>query len=73
MSTKTAAAAVADPLEPVPVLVGRPDDRALTASLTAPALEPTRRGWLVLLGVLMAKGVDYASAHWATAFQHSTK
>jgi len=53
VTTETAAAAVADPLEPVPVLVGRPDDQALTASLTAPVLGATRRGWLILVSVLM--------------------
>ena len=52
----TAAAAgplEADPLEPVPVLVGRPGDRALTESLLGPVLGPTRRGWLLLVGALL--------------------
>ncbi len=53
MSGRPAAAALADPLEPVPVLVGRPDDRALTASLTGPVFGPTRKGWLILISVLL--------------------
>jgi Ni/Fe-hydrogenase subunit HybB-like protein len=52
MSTAPETAATADPLETSPVLVGRPDDRALTESLLRPVLEPTRRGWLALLGLL---------------------
>jgi molybdopterin-containing oxidoreductase family membrane subunit len=32
-----------------PVLLGRPDDRALTESLLQPVLGPTRKGWLLLL------------------------
>jgi molybdopterin-containing oxidoreductase family membrane subunit len=32
-----------------PVLLGRPDDRALTESLLRPVLGPTRKGWLLLL------------------------
>ncbi len=35
-------------LEPNPVLVGRPGDRALTESLLRPVLEPTRKGWILL-------------------------
>jgi molybdopterin-containing oxidoreductase family membrane subunit len=42
-----------DPLDPTPVLVGRPDDRALTESLLRPVLEPTRKGYLLLLLLLM--------------------
>jgi Ni/Fe-hydrogenase subunit HybB-like protein len=45
---------LADPLEPVPVLVGRPSDRALTEGLFAPVWGKTRRGWLVLLSVCAA-------------------
>ena len=52
MTTAPEIAATADPLETSPVLVGRPDDRALTESLLRPVLEPTRRGWLALLGLL---------------------
>ncbi|HET9553824.1 MAG TPA: NrfD/PsrC family molybdoenzyme membrane anchor subunit, partial [Anaeromyxobacteraceae bacterium] len=54
MSSKPAVSrdVAADPLEPVPVLVGRPDDRTLTDDLLAPVLGPTRKGFLVLLGVL---------------------
>jgi molybdopterin-containing oxidoreductase family membrane subunit len=48
MSTVTAT----DPLETSPVLVGRPDDRALTESLLRPVLGPTKKGWLALLGLL---------------------
>jgi molybdopterin-containing oxidoreductase family membrane subunit len=52
MSTATKTIAETDPLETSPVLVGRPDDRALTESLLRPVLEPTRKGWLALLSVL---------------------
>jgi molybdopterin-containing oxidoreductase family membrane subunit len=52
MSTAIKPAEHVDPLEPTPVLVGRPDDRALTESLLTPVLEPTRKGWLMLLAVL---------------------
>jgi molybdopterin-containing oxidoreductase family membrane subunit len=53
-TTAPAPAPPADPLESAPVLVGRPDDVALTESLLRPVLEPTRKGYLALLGVLMA-------------------
>jgi molybdopterin-containing oxidoreductase family membrane subunit len=55
MSTTPASAQarVADPLEPVPVLVGRPGDAALTEQLLAPVVGPTRKGWLILISVLM--------------------
>jgi molybdopterin-containing oxidoreductase family membrane subunit len=49
-----------DPLEPLPVLVGRPDDRALTDDLTRPSLGPARKGWLLLLLVLLG-GVGFWS------------
>jgi len=52
MSTAPETAPRIDPLESAPVLVGRPDDRALTESLLRPVLEPTRKGWLALLGLL---------------------
>ncbi len=52
MSTAIKTAERVDPLETSPVLVGRPDDRALTESLLEPVLEPTRKGWLLLLTVL---------------------
>ena len=42
MSTAIKTAERVDPLETSPVLVGRPDDRALTESLLEPVLEPTR-------------------------------
>jgi molybdopterin-containing oxidoreductase family membrane subunit len=54
MSTTTSKPIPVDPLESAPVLVGRPDDRALTDSLLRPVLEPVRKGWLGLLGVLLA-------------------
>ena len=41
-------------LEGPPVLVGRPDDRALTESLLAPVLGPTRKGWVLLLLAALA-------------------
>jgi Ni/Fe-hydrogenase subunit HybB-like protein len=55
MSTtaKTIEAGAVDPLEHTPVLVGRPDDRALTESLLSPVLGPVKKGWLLLLLVLM--------------------
>jgi molybdopterin-containing oxidoreductase family membrane subunit len=52
MSTATTTPAH-DPLEPVPVLVGRPDDRSLTQDLLAPVLGPTRRGWVLLVLTLL--------------------
>ncbi len=45
MSTTAPKTISGDPLESAPVLVGRPDDRALTESLLRPVLEPTRKGW----------------------------
>ena len=53
MSTTTAKPISVDPLETAPVLVGRPDDRALTESLLQPVLEPVRKGWAALLLVLL--------------------
>jgi len=52
MSTVPKTAPEQDPLVAAPVLVGRPDDRALSESLLRPVLEPTRKGWLALLGLL---------------------
>jgi Ni/Fe-hydrogenase subunit HybB-like protein len=40
-----------DPLEPVPVLVGRPGDRALNDQLFDPVWARTRRGWLALFAI----------------------
>jgi Ni/Fe-hydrogenase subunit HybB-like protein len=40
-------------LDGSPVLVGRPDDRALTESLLQPVLGPAKKGWVLLLLVLM--------------------
>ncbi len=54
MSPTTSKPIPVDPLESAPVLVGRPDDRALTDSLLRPVLEPVRKGWAGLLLVLMA-------------------
>src|SRR5512143_207783 len=53
MSTVPKTAPENDPLEAAPVLVGRPDDRALTESLLRPVLEPVRKGYLALLALLM--------------------
>jgi molybdopterin-containing oxidoreductase family membrane subunit len=53
MSTTTSKPIPADPLESAPVLVGRPDDRALTESLLTPVLEPVRKGWAGLLLALL--------------------
>jgi molybdopterin-containing oxidoreductase family membrane subunit len=58
MSTAGKDLAELEALEGAPVLVGRPDDRALTESLLAPVLEPTRKGFLVLLFALLA-GVGF--------------
>jgi molybdopterin-containing oxidoreductase family membrane subunit len=52
MSTAKQTLEEAHALEGAPVLVGRPDDRALTESLLEPVLGPTRKGWLLLLLVL---------------------
>ena len=54
MSAKPAIAIAIDPLEPVPVLVGRPDDRALTEALVKPLYAPTTRGWKLLVTALAA-------------------
>ncbi len=43
-----------DPLESAPVLVGRPDDVALTEGLLRPVLEPVRKGWAARLLALLA-------------------
>jgi Ni/Fe-hydrogenase subunit HybB-like protein len=57
-----------DPLDPTPVLVGRPDDRALTEGLLRPVLEPTRRGWLLLVGVLLLGVGFWLMALYQTLF-----
>jgi molybdopterin-containing oxidoreductase family membrane subunit len=54
MSTTAPTPIHVDPLESAPVLEGRPDDRALTAHLLRPVLEPMRKGWAALLLALMA-------------------
>ncbi|HET7755332.1 MAG TPA: NrfD/PsrC family molybdoenzyme membrane anchor subunit [Anaeromyxobacteraceae bacterium] len=56
VDTKRHAAVVnrVDPLEPVPVLVGRPDDRELNQTLFAPVWAKTRKGWLVLFALALA-------------------
>jgi Ni/Fe-hydrogenase subunit HybB-like protein len=58
MSTAQKTLEDAHALEGAPVLVGRPDDRALTESLLAPVLEPTRKGFVVLLVALLG-GVGF--------------
>ncbi len=52
MSTAPDKLPVADALESAPVLVGRPDDRALTESLLRPIHTPPGKGWLTMMGVL---------------------
>ncbi len=49
MSTASKTLEEAQELQGPPVLLGRPDDRAITESLLRPVLEPTRKGWLLLL------------------------
>ncbi len=56
MSAPASSAARRDP--PAPVLIGRPGDRALTDGLLRPVLEPTRKGWALLLLVLLG-GVGF--------------
>jgi molybdopterin-containing oxidoreductase family membrane subunit len=56
--TETIEPRTADPLEPMPVLVGRPDDRALTESLLDPVLGPVKKGW-VLLFLLLLGGMGF--------------
>jgi molybdopterin-containing oxidoreductase family membrane subunit len=53
MSTPAQTVEASDPLEPVPVLVGRPGDRALTEDLSSFVLGPPPKFWLflVLLGL----------------------
>ncbi|HEY6003318.1 MAG TPA: NrfD/PsrC family molybdoenzyme membrane anchor subunit [Anaeromyxobacter sp.] len=58
MSTAPKTLEEVEALEGSPVLVGRPDDRALSESLLEPVLGPTRKGWLMLVGALMV-GVSY--------------
>ncbi|HET9595957.1 MAG TPA: NrfD/PsrC family molybdoenzyme membrane anchor subunit [Anaeromyxobacteraceae bacterium] len=41
-------------LEGAPVLVGRPSDRQVTEDMFRPVWDPTRKGWLMLLGVAAA-------------------
>jgi molybdopterin-containing oxidoreductase family membrane subunit len=67
MST-TATRSHADLLETAPVLVGRPDDRALTDALLRPVLEPTRRGWVLLVLFLMGGVGFWTIALYQTLF-----
>ncbi len=67
MST-TATRSHVDPLETAPVLVGRPDDRALTDALLRPVLEPTRRGWALLVLFLMGGVGFWTIALYQTLF-----
>jgi Ni/Fe-hydrogenase subunit HybB-like protein len=53
MSTATKTLEEAHALEGAPVLVGRPDDRALTDSLIRPVLGAPTRGWLLVFLVLL--------------------
>jgi len=41
-------------LEGAPVLVGRPSDRQVTEDMFRPVWDPTRKGWLLLLGAAAA-------------------
>ncbi len=67
MST-TATSSRTDLLETAPVLVGRPDDRALTDGLLRPVLEPTRRGWALLVLFLMGGVGFWTFALYQTLF-----
>jgi Ni/Fe-hydrogenase subunit HybB-like protein len=58
MSTAPKTLEEVEALEGSPVLVGRPDDRALSESLLEPVLGPTRKGWLMLVAALLV-GVSY--------------
>ena len=58
MSTATKTIEEVHALEGAPVLVGNPSDRELTDSLLAPVLGPTRKGWLILVTLLMG-GVGF--------------
>jgi molybdopterin-containing oxidoreductase family membrane subunit len=58
MSTAPKMIEEAHALEGAPVLLGRPGDRELTESLLAPVLGPTRKGFLILLAVLLC-GVGF--------------
>jgi len=51
MSTTAETLEPADPLEPLPVLLGRPGDRELTDSLLRPVLSPKGRGWFLLVAL----------------------
>jgi hypothetical protein len=53
MSTAKKTVDEAHALEGTPVLLGRPDDRTLTDDLLRPVLERPKKGWLLLLLVLM--------------------
>jgi Ni/Fe-hydrogenase subunit HybB-like protein len=65
----TTAAEGLDPLEPVPVLVGRPGDRELTEKLFAQVGKPAGRGWLLLLGLCFAGTV---ALHYALVYTVAT-
>jgi molybdopterin-containing oxidoreductase family membrane subunit len=51
MSTAPTQLRDADPLEPFPLMVGRPDDRTITEDVLRPIWQPTRKGWLMLVGL----------------------
>jgi Ni/Fe-hydrogenase subunit HybB-like protein len=67
MSTAEKTLAERELLEGGPVLVGRPDDRALTESLLRPVLEPVRKGWLLLVATLLL-GVGWWMVALVTTF-----
>ena len=58
MSAAETTVAEAQELAGPPVLVGRPGDAELTANLLQPVLEPTRKGWLLLL-LALGGGVGF--------------
>jgi Ni/Fe-hydrogenase subunit HybB-like protein len=68
MTTATAKTEALDALDGPPVLVGRPDDRALTDSLLAPVLGPTRKGWLMMVGALLCGVAFWIVSLVATLF-----
>ncbi len=68
MSTAQKTIEEVEALEGAPVLLGRPDDRALSESLLAPVLGPTRKGWLVMVGVVLCGVAVWLVALTLTVF-----
>jgi Ni/Fe-hydrogenase subunit HybB-like protein len=68
MSTAEKRVEELETLEGPPVLVGRPDDRALTDHLLAPVLGPTRKGWLALVAVVLCGVAVWLVALTLTVF-----